>query len=200
MLSKSTSNVNFVGAIKKLVSRSKFYCIFIIVPDVFEQYNYKNSMVINPRAKSYSSEYGRDVSCRVSGTEFVACVSENEHVIDLVQELLRKKDHVYLYMDECMPEMTLDAIEGVTVLGTDSQTARRLTSKIYQYKHLKEIIPVVDCRICSGLEELVLKPQRSSEVNGGRKMDGPRRVPGHLRMRLSGGPTGRRPISRNQCP
>ena len=126
-----------------------------IVPDVFEQYNYNNIIVINPRAKSYRCKYGREVSCRISGTEFAACASANEHVLNLVQGLLRRQDHVYIYMYESMPEMALDAIDGVFVLGPDSQTARRLNSKIYQYKHLKETIPVVDFRVCSGLQELI---------------------------------------------
>jgi hypothetical protein len=37
-----------------------------------------------------------------------------------------------------MPEMTLDTISEVTLLGPESNIAKRLNSKVYQYTHLKK--------------------------------------------------------------
>jgi len=86
---------------------------------------------------------------------FLSYVSENRQVRALVQELLGRQGNLYIYMYESMPEMTLDAIPGVSILGPDSNIASRLNSKIYQYQHLKKLVPVVDFYICDGLSDLI---------------------------------------------
>lgn len=126
-----------------------------IVPDIFEQYNYDNIIVINPEAESYIGKLGRNVSCRILAHTFLAYVSENRQVRRLIQELLHRQDNLYIYMYESMPEMTLDNIPGVSVLGPDSNIARKLNSKIFQYRNLKGIVPVVDFHVCNGLENLI---------------------------------------------
>lgn len=125
-----------------------------IVPDVFEQYNYKNLIVVNPLAEEYYTHYGHNVSCRIPASTFFTSISESRHVIDLIHKLLRKQGNLYIYMYESMPEMTLDSIPGVSVLGPDSKIARKLNSKIYQYTHLKDTVNVVDHCVCNGLEDL----------------------------------------------
>jgi len=57
-------------------------------------------------------------------------------------------------MYESLPEMTLDAYNGVFLLGPDSTTANRLNSKAYQYESCKNFVPVPDYHICSGRDEL----------------------------------------------
>ncbi len=126
-----------------------------VVPDVFEQYNYDNLLVINPLAKQYASKYGANVSCRISARDFMACVSQNRKVKALIAQLLRRQEHVYLYMYESLPEMTLDAIDGVSILGPDSRIAHRLNSKAYQLEHLKGRVPTVDFHICRGRRRLL---------------------------------------------
>ena len=86
-----------------------------IVPDIFEQYNYKNLIVVNPLAEEYSTHYGHNVSCRIPANTFFTSVSESRHVTDLIPKLLRKQGNLYIYMYESMPEMTLDSIPGVSV-------------------------------------------------------------------------------------
>jgi ATP-grasp domain len=126
-----------------------------IVPDIFEQYDYENLIVVNPEAEDYTCRYGRSVSCRIPANIFLSSVSENQQVRALVQELLARQGNLYIYMYESMPEMTLDAIPGVSILGPDSYIAARLNSKIYQYQHLKKLVPVVDFDICRGLSDLI---------------------------------------------
>lgn len=146
-------NIFLREALSRIFSR-KFNFI-AIVPDVFEQYNYENLIVINPLAQTYASKYGQHVSCRVSGDQFLASVSRNRQIHALIKKLLYRQKHVYIYMYESMTEMRLDHIPGVSILGPDKNIARRLNSKIYQYKNLKGFIPVVDFRICQGLDNLV---------------------------------------------
>lgn len=126
-----------------------------IVPDVFEQYNYDNLIVINPRIASYACVYGSNVSCRVSSNEFAAAVSESRQVRSLIQKLLRRQAQLYLYMFESLSEMTLDDIPGVSILGPDKAVARKLNSKIFQARNLKGVVPYVEFRICNGLEDLL---------------------------------------------
>lgn len=126
-----------------------------IVPDIFEQYDYENLIVVNPEAEDYTCRYGRNVSCRIPANIFMSSVSENQQVRELVQKLLSRQGNLYIYMYESMPEMTLDAIPGVSILGPDSNIASRLNSKVYQYQHLKKLVPVVDFAICSDLNDLI---------------------------------------------
>jgi hypothetical protein len=126
-----------------------------IVPDIFEQYDYQNLIVLNPEEEKYTCRYGRSVSCRIPANIFLSSVSQNRGVRALVQELLARQGNLYIYMYESMPEMTLDAIPGVSILGPDSYIAARLNSKIYQYQHLKKLVPVVDFDICRGLSDLI---------------------------------------------
>lgn len=126
-----------------------------IVPDIFEQYDYENLIVVNPEAEDYTCRYGRNVSCRIPANIFMSSVSENQQVRELVQKLLSRQRNLYIYMYESMPEMTLDAIPGVSILGPDSNIASRLNSKVYQYQHLKKLVPVVDFAICSDLNDLI---------------------------------------------
>ncbi|MFC1829966.1 hypothetical protein ACFL0O_10180, partial [Thermodesulfobacteriota bacterium] len=125
-----------------------------IVPDIFEQYNYKNFIVVNPLAKEYCTHYGRNVSCRTPASTFFSSVSESRHVTDLIHKLLRKQGNLYIYMYESTPAMTLDTIPGVSVLGPNSKIARKLNSKIYQYTSLKDHVNIVDFCICKGLDDL----------------------------------------------
>ena len=126
-----------------------------IVPDVLEQYNYENLMVINPDAKDCKNKCGRNVSCRIPAHKFFTCVSESRQVKDLIDKLLRRQNTLYLYLYESMPEMTLDAAPGVIILGPESKIAARLNNKAYQYNHLQGRIPLPDFFICDGMDELI---------------------------------------------
>jgi len=146
-------NIFLKEALSRIQNRN--FDFISIVPDVFEQYNYKNLIVINPETKNYTCKPGAKVSCRIPANKFIACVSENQPVRELVRKLLHRQDHLYIYMYESMPEMRLDSIPGVSLLGPGTNVASTLNSKIYQYKNLKDLIPIVDFCICDGMDELI---------------------------------------------
>jgi len=123
-----------------------------IVPDVFEQYSYRNLMVINPRVATDACRYGPNFACRISAETFMAAVSENSQVRDLVERLRQRQADVFIYMYESLPEMTLDRLPGVQVLGPDSHVARRVNSKTYQFTHLTDRAPVPEFRVCRGTD------------------------------------------------
>jgi len=126
-----------------------------VVPDIFEQYNYDNLVVINPRSETDDCKYGSNYNCRVSAAAFMTCVSENGQIRALVRQLLNRQRTLYIYMYESLPEMTLDAIDGVRVLGPASEVARRVNDKIYQLLHLEGRLPVVDFKVCHTRGELL---------------------------------------------
>jgi len=146
-------NTHLKEALSHIFSRK--FDFISIVPDIFEQYDYENLIVINPYAKSLECQYGAHVSCRISGEEFAAVVSKNRRVHSLIKRLLNRQEHIYIYMYESIPEMTLDEIPGISILGPDKNIAKQLNSKIYQYQHLKDILPVVDFRVCHGFDSLI---------------------------------------------
>ena len=96
-----------------------------VVPDIFEQYNYDNLVVINPQAGSEGCRYGPNYSCRVSAQAFMTCVSQSRQIEALVRQLLNRQQALYIYMYESLPEMTLDRIPGVRILGPDPAIAHR---------------------------------------------------------------------------
>ena len=127
-----------------------------VVPDVLNQYDYENIIVINPVTMVKSIFDKQRYSCRVSAPVFMQAVSENPHIVRLIHRLLEQQDHLYLYMYESLPEMTLDSIPGVSILGPKSQIARRWNNKIYQYKTLSAHVPIPDWKVCQGMEALYL--------------------------------------------
>jgi hypothetical protein len=154
-------NYGLNAFLKEALSRifSRKFDFISIVPDIFEQYNYDNLIAINPRAQDFECQYGDHVCCRISGEEFASVVSTNRRIRALIKRLLNRQRHVYIYMYESIPEVTLDDIPDVSILGPDKQIAKKINSKIYQYQHLKDILPVVDFRVCRGFDALLLTAQ-----------------------------------------
>ncbi len=126
-----------------------------IVPDVFEQYNYENLIVINPGIDTFRCQYGPNVHCRVSSEEFMAAVSGSRKIRALIDRILRRQPNLYLYMFESLCEMTLDEIPGVSILGPDKHIAKKLNNKAFQITELKNLVPVADFRVCRGYDELI---------------------------------------------
>jgi hypothetical protein len=134
---------------------SRKFDFIAIVPDIFEQYDYENLIVINPKTQVYAYKYNQNVCCRVSSEEFSAVVSKNRRIHALIKRLLNRQENIYIYMYESIPEMTLDEIPGISILGPDKHIANQINSKIYQYKNLKNLLPVVDFHIGHGLDSLI---------------------------------------------
>ena len=125
-----------------------------VVPDVLQHYAYENLIVLNPEAEQLYREHQCKICCRISGRDFMSAVSENPVVLDLVETLKKQQEKVYIHMFESLPEMTLDRIPGVSVLGPDSATAHRMNNKIFQYAELSKILPMPEHLVCGGLDEL----------------------------------------------
>lgn len=128
--------------------------LIAIVPDVLEQYSYDNLMVINPLWDDYACRFGHNVSCRISSRKFMRCVSESRHVKELIRLILGTQEQLYIYLYESLPEMTLDELPGVSILGPEKRTASRLNSKIYQFKRFRSLLPIPEGRLCNGWPEL----------------------------------------------
>lgn len=126
-----------------------------VVPDVFEQYNYENLIVINPKTNAYNSQYGSNVSCRVSAQEFLTCVSQNRQIKALIKRLLNRQGNLFVYMYESLPEFTLDEIPGVFILGPEKHIAFRINSKTYQYENLSKSLPMPEYAVCRGFDALI---------------------------------------------
>lgn len=125
-----------------------------IVPDIWEQYDYANIAVINPLALEKRIACKQNYSCRVPGPAFMRSVSQSRHVRQLIESLLEQQEHVYIYMYESSPEMSLDDIDGVSILGPASPVARRLNNKIHQYKKFNDIVPIPEFSVCRGMDDL----------------------------------------------
>jgi hypothetical protein len=126
-----------------------------IVPDIAEQYNYDNLIVINPLVHTYACQYGNNVNCRVSASGFMAAVSESGQVRSLIRRLLRRQDHVYLYMYESLTQMTLDDMDGVSILGPDKHVAATVNNKRFQLTRLADQVPLVPFHLCTGYADLL---------------------------------------------
>jgi hypothetical protein len=125
-----------------------------IVPDIMEQYDYANIVVINPLTKDKFFDIKQKYSCRVPGPTFMRSVSSSPQVVKLVTDLLGRQQHVYIYMYESYMEMTLDDIDGVRILGPSSVVAHRLNNKIYQYENFGDVVPVPEFAVCRGMDDL----------------------------------------------
>jgi hypothetical protein len=134
-----------------------------IVPDVCMQYNYANIIVINPVAQAdmitnhtfRSSAASPNMSCRISSGQFMSAVSESAAVRELIETLLQHQDLLYINLYESVVEMELDEIEGVSILGPDKLIARRFNDKVVQHKELRGIVPMIDGRVCRGVDSLM---------------------------------------------
>ena len=145
---------NFLAESLSRIYNRKFDFI-AIVPDVFENYDYRNLVVVNPFAENFFRRHGCNICCRLAGRDFMESVSCNSYIRELVYELLSRQDHVFIYMYESFPEMTLDKIPGVCILGPESDIAHKMNSKIAQYIQLSELLPMPEYRVCNTLTHLV---------------------------------------------
>ncbi len=131
-----------------------------IIPDICIQYNYENLFVINPSAKEEMVEDERlDIrelkkSCRIPYDRFISTVSNNLTIRKLIHRILERQNQLYISLYESIEELTLDEIDRVHILGPEKSIAKKFNNKLFQYETLKDSIPIIDFRICTGLEDL----------------------------------------------
>lgn len=134
-----------------------------IIPDICIQYNYPNIIVINPEARedAVDEETGKlnispfKKSCRIRYDRFISSVSQNEGIRLLIDTILKRQNQLYISLYESTEEMTLDEIDGVSILGPNKSIARQFNSKIYQYELFEGLVPMAEFRICHGLDNLL---------------------------------------------
>ncbi|MFO8083638.1 MAG: ATP-grasp domain-containing protein [Desulfobacterales bacterium] len=150
-------NYGLNGFLAESLSRiyQRNFDFIAIVPDVFEHYDYRNILVINPYAENFFRKHGCNICCRLAGRDFMKSVSRNSYVQELIRELLKRQKNVYIYMYESLPEMTLDKIPGVSILGPKSEIAHKMNSKITQYSRLSQQIPMPEYHVCPTLYHLI---------------------------------------------
>lgn len=131
-----------------------------VVPDVLASYPHGNMLVINPRSRQLAEEIGKKVCCRLPGDEFCRCVSESETVQQLVNKLLKQQARLFVHVYESRPELTLNRIPRVTMIGPDGEIARLWNNKQHQLLALQNTaVPIIDFRICRGYEEMLRTTQ-----------------------------------------
>ncbi len=145
---------NFLAESLSRIYQRKFDFI-AIVPDVFENYDYRNLIVVNPFAENFFRRHGCNICCRLAGREFMESVSCNSYVRELIRELHNRQDQVFIYMYESFPEMTLDNLPGVSIIGPSSDVAHKMNSKILQYTQLSGLLPMPEFHVCPTLTDLV---------------------------------------------
>jgi predicted ATP-grasp superfamily ATP-dependent carboligase len=150
-------NYGLNGFLAESLSRihQRHFDFIAIVPDVFEHYDYRNILVINPYAENFFRKHGCNICCRLGGRDFMKSVSRNSYVQELIRELRKRQENVYIYMYESLPEMTLDKIPGVSILGPKSEIAHKMNSKITQYSRLSQQIPMPEYHVCHTLSHLI---------------------------------------------
>lgn len=134
-----------------------------IVPDVCVQYNYANILVINPVATedmianhTFSGlTTPPRMSCRLKSSTFMGAVSKSETIRLLINTILEHQNQLYVNLYESMVEMTLDSIDGVSILGPDKDIAKQFNDKVFQRKNLSDIVPLIEGFCCSSREDLL---------------------------------------------
>lgn len=134
-----------------------------IVPDVCIQYNYQNVMVINPvatedmiRNHTFSGMKSPPrTSCRLKSSTFMNAVSESPAVRRLIDTILEHQNQLYVNLYESVVEMTLDAIDRVSILGPDKDIAKKYNNKVFQHQILQGVVPLIEGYRCTGREEML---------------------------------------------
>jgi hypothetical protein len=135
---------------------NKKFDFISILPDVMDCYPHRNILVINPRSRELIKRSGCKVNCRITNRHFNRRVSESRTVHTLIQELLKRQNRLFVHVFESVPEMTLNRIPGVTLIGPDGKIAHQWNNKLYQLQALQNTsVPVIDFRVCAGYSELL---------------------------------------------
>ncbi len=126
-----------------------------IVPDILGEYNYENIVALSPLLARNRKQHGRRISFRTPMQDFAEAVSHHPAILEIIEQILTQQAELFLFMFESLPEMTLDRLANVSLLGPEKTLARKLNNKAFQFELLHGRIPMVDFRICASLAELM---------------------------------------------
>ena len=164
---KSHGLTGFLSRMFSRLQGRQAECI-AIVPDLHDQYNYPNLIVLSPDRPGSKTTHARSVSFRRNTGTFLRDVSADPAIHSLIDQILSSQEQLYIYMFESDSNMNLDQREGVYLLGADKELSSKFNNKAVQFELLANTIPVVDFRICVSLPELleVTEHLRSEWQNG----------------------------------
>ena len=138
----------FKEALSKVLGIPQEKIEFItIAPDVFEQYNYDNLIVIN-------NLEGKE-NKRKKHSEFIKDISHSDYIDSRIDTILQNQNELYVYMFESSPFMTLDKKEGVVLIGPNSDIVTTLSNKISLYDIFSPIVPMANYKIAYNYNELL---------------------------------------------
>ena len=143
----------FKEALSKVLGLPKEKIEFITVaPDVFEQYNYDNLIIINKSKDKENKRKGHN--------EFITDISNSTYINSVIDTILNNQEELFIYMFESSPFMTLDEKEGVVLIGPNSDIVQTLSNKISLYEIFSKIVPMANYSIANSYEELVMSAQK----------------------------------------
>ncbi len=143
----------FKEAIAKVLGLKKSNIEFItIAPDVFEQYNYDNLIIINELCDKQNR--------RKKHHEFIKDISKSSYIDSIIDSILRNQDELFIYMFESSRYMTLNKRDGVILIGPDSSIVETLSNKIALYDIFNQIVPMANYSIAYGYDDLLKSSEK----------------------------------------
>jgi len=138
----------FKEALAKVLGISKEQIEFItIAPDIFEQYNYDNLIIINKTKDKENKRKGHN--------EFINEISNSLYINAIVDTILKNQEELFIYMFESSPFMTLNKKDGVVLVGPNSDIVQILSNKITLYEMFSKVVPMANYSIANSYEELL---------------------------------------------
>lgn len=125
-----------------------------IMPDVLSAYPVPHVIALNPEAEQLSRECGRPVALRLPMPTFLKHMGTSAEVRRLVDSLLARQDAVWLWMFESLALPAFLQDRRVWRWGPEPNLVRTCNSKVWQYRTLKDVVPVPDYRVCAGARAL----------------------------------------------
>jgi len=145
-------NAFLIPTLEKIYGRP-VECI-ALVPDVLSRYSSPNLAVLNKESHRYYCKDNLLVNCRPNPGQYAREVSASRMAQELVENILRDQDFVYIHMFESRPEMTLTVDDRIRLLGPKPDLARMFNSKVFQYQMACELgITVPEGVCCECLEQ-----------------------------------------------
>ena len=126
----------------------KIVCI-TIAPDIFEQYNYENLIIINHIKTKENKRKPHD--------EFMKDISNSSYLDKLTDKILKNQTKLYVYMFESSEFMTIDKKNNIVVVGPKSDIVKTLSNKISLYEIFSSIVPMADHFVANNYVELIKK-------------------------------------------
>ena len=147
----------FKEAISKIfkidISKIEFLSI---APDVFEQYNYDNLIIINDTDKKINRRKKLD--------DFIKDVSSSTYIDSVISKILKNQKELFVYMFESSIYMTLDKKKNLFLIGPKADIVAKLNNKITLYEMFSKIVPMAPYEVVEGYEQLIAKARTMIEL------------------------------------